>query len=504
VTTIVLHKKNERILKVEADPEILMEMQEAFAFFAKGYKFHPSFRNRYWDGRIRLLDLQTNEIPSGLFEEIKAFADESGYDVEIKHDSYYGYAGATQAMELYEFEEFVNGLDIRDETGGKIEPYDYQVNAAWSAVNKRGGLFLSPTASGKSLIIYIVMRWYLENRDDNALIIVPTTMLLNQMYNDFDAYSAHDDEWNAVDHVHRIVPGADKAVRGKRVTISCWQSLYKQPRNFFQNFKLIVGDEAHNCQAKSLTGMLGKCTETEFLIGTTGTLDGTKVHKMTLMGYFGSVVNVTKTKKLMAEGRVSQMKALVVMLKYSDEDRRGFPKKSWNEEISFIENNLRRNRFVRNLALAQDGTTLVLFEHIAHGKELFEMINDKSHSKQNVYYVDGSVKPDEKEAIRKAGDSEKGCIIVASYKTFSTGINIKNIRAVITASPIGKSVVRVLQSIGRGLRVSADGREFIWYDLVDDLHWKSKKNYCLIHAADRIKIYATEHFKYQIVEAKIT
>jgi len=498
---IIITKKNNRYLKIQASPDIMMDMQETFSFFTKGYKFHPSFKARLWDGRIRLLNYRTGEIYSGLLSDIKKFAEESGYSISMEHSDYYGYPGETVDLTFDTFQEFVDGLDIRSD-GEKITPYDYQIEAAYTAINERGALLLSPTASGKSLVIYMMIRWYMVNRDKKALIIVPTTGLLAQMYNDFDDYSSHD-EWDVEDHMHKIVPGADKKT-DKTISVSCWQSLFKLKGDFLSQYGMIIGDEAHGFAAKSVMSMMDKATETEFTIGTTGTLDGTKVHHMTMTGIFGKVKNVISTKQLIDDGRVSDVTPYVVTLKYNETERKSFPKKSYHEEIKFIEEHVRRNRFVRNLALKQDGITLVLFEHKAHGKILYEMIKENAHDSQTIYHVDGDVKAAERERIRKSANTKKGCIIVASYKTFSTGINIKNIRSIITAGPIGKSVIRVLQSLGRGLRLSDDGKGLLWFDLVDDLHWRSKKNYSLKHAADRIEIYAKQKFKYKIVEAIIS
>lgn len=94
------------------------------------------------------------------------------------------------------------------------------------------------------------------------------------------------------------------------------------------------------------------------------------------------------------------------------------------------------------------------------------------------------------------------CIIVASLGTFSTGINIRNIHSIIFASP-SKSQIRVLQSIGRGLRKTDDDKPTTIYDLADDLHWKAKRNYTLDHAAERLKIYSKERFDFNIREIEL-
>ena len=209
----------------------------------------------------------------------------------------------------------------------------------------------------------------------------------------------------------------------------------------------------------------------------------------------------------MDEGALSELNINVLLMKYSEEHRRGFTKKKYQEEIDWIVTHQPRNNFIRNLAIDQDGNTLVLFQYVEkHGVPLYESIlaklNEKRASKRKVFFVAGSTDVDDREAIRQITEKEKDAIIVASLGTFSTGVNIRNIHNIIFASP-SKSQIRILQSIGRGLRKSDDGRATKLYDIADDLHWKSNKNYTLNHAAERIKIYTKEKFDYKIYEIEI-
>jgi superfamily II DNA or RNA helicase len=119
-----------------------------------------------------------------------------------------------------------------------------------------------------------------------------------------------------------------------------------------------------------------------------------------------------------------------------------------------------------------------------------------------VFFVSGETDTSDREAIRKIVEGQKNAIIVASLGTFSTGINIRNLHNIIFASP-SKSQIRVLQSIGRGLRKSDDGSIAKLYDFADDLHWKGRKNYTLEHSAERIKMYAKQEFNYKIYEVDL-
>jgi superfamily II DNA or RNA helicase len=266
---------------------------------------------------------------------------------------------------------------------------------------------------------------------------------------------------------------------------------------------MVIGDEAHNFKAKSLTAILEKCINAKYRIGTTGTLDGTQTHQLVLEGLFGPVHQVTTTKKLIDAQSLSELDINVLILKYNDELCRAMAKASYQQELDFIVQYEARNNFITNLALDQTGNTLVLFNYVdKHGKPLHSLLQKKIKKDRKLFYVSGETDVDTRESVREITEKEKDAIIVASLGTFSTGINIRNLHNIIFASP-SKSQIRVLQSIGRGLRKSEDGRGTKLYDIADDLHWKNKKNYTLQHAAERIKIYAKEKFTYKLYDINI-
>lgn len=286
------------------------------------------------------------------------------------------------------------------------------------------------------------------------------------------------------------------------VTISTWQSVYTLPKQFFQDFKVIYGDEAHLFKAKSLVSILHKMTETPYRYGTTGTLDGTKTHKLVLEGLFGPVYKVTTTKELMDKGQLANLKIFSLVLNYEDEIKKANKDNKYPEEMDFLVQHQPRNRFIRNLALDQKGNTLVLFQFVEkHGKILFDMIHDKD-SARKVFFVYGGTDTEQREQIRKITEGEDDAIIIASYGTFSAGINIVNLHNIIFASP-SKSRIRNLQSIGRGLRRNKQKVECKLYDIGDDLTWKGRKNYTLLHMIERLKIYNDEHLDYTLVKVSL-
>ena len=240
-----------------------------------------------------------------------------------------------------------------------------------------------------------------------------------------------------------------------------------------------------------------------YRVGTTGTLDGLQTHKLILEGIFGAVHKVTTTRNLIKNNQLADLDITVITLSYPDEVRKGAKGFTYQDEMDFITQYRGRNIFIRNLALSQTGNTLVLFQYVEkHGKALFADIKEKAHDKRKVFFVSGQTETDDREEVRRITELEKDAIIVASYGTFSTGINIRNLHNIIFASP-SKSRIRNLQSIGRGLRTSESKDRCKLFDIGDDLSWKTKKNFTLTHLAERIKIYNEEHFDYKLVKVNI-
>ena len=486
-------KKNDVHLKVECDPAIAQELHSHFSFEVPGAKFHPMYRNRVWDGQVHLFSLFTNEVYVGLKPYVEYFAKENDYTVD---DSEFVVTADKTSRE--NVKQFIDSLKLSSNQK-KIEVRDYQLEAIYNGINDGRRLLLSPTGSGKSLIIYVLLRWH-EQFGRRQLIIVPTTSLVEQLYSDFQDYS-HFNGWKASYNCYRIYGTVDKQ-NDMPITISTWQSIYKLPRQYFKDYKAVYGDECHLFKAKSLTTIMHKCVSTPYRVGTTGTLDGTKTHKLVLEGLFGKVFKTTTTKKLIESKQLADLKIFTILLRYPEEERRDNKNNTYQEEMDFIVQHYPRNKFIRNLALDQKGNSLVLFQYVEkHGKTLYDMILQKA-SDRKVFFIYGGTETQQREKARKVTEGETNAIIIASFGTFSTGINIRNLHNIIFASP-SKSRIRNLQSIGRGLRVGDNKTKCNLYDIGDDLSWKSRKNYTLLHMIERIKIYADEDFDYNTVEVKL-
>ena len=473
---LYIEKVNEVYNKVKTDDRgIAEELSAYFTFKVPGYQFMPAYRNKFWDGQIRLYNTSTQMLYSGLNNYVIMFAKERGYEVEFEYDNSADNYSVAEAKKFVEEEKFT------------MVPRDYQLEAYVDAIRYKRGLFISPTASGKSFIIYMIMRKLLRQ----TLIVVPTTTLVHQMYSDFEDYG-----FNSEKYCHKIFSGKDKNT-DKPVVITTWQSIYKLRKDWFKKFDVVIGDEAHLFKAKSLTSILEKMEDTEYRFGFTGTLDGTQTHKLVLEGLFGPAQKVITTKELMDSGTLADFKIKILALKYHDEIRKIVSKMDYQAEMDFLVSHEGRNKFIKNLALSLEGNTLLLFQYVEkHGKILEEMIKEEAGDRK-VFFIHGGVKGEERDDIRGIVEKENGAIIVASYGTFSTGVNIKNLHSIIFASP-SKSKIRNLQSIGRGLRKSDTKDSAMLYDIADDLSWKSTSNFTLKHLMERVKIYDEEKFDYKL------
>jgi superfamily II DNA or RNA helicase len=479
---LIIQKKNEIYLKIEAEPHIHQELFDYFTFEVPGAKFMPQYRNKYWDGKIHLYSNHTGEIYAGLLDKVVSWAKKSDYKVEFKHNKFYG--------DPFEENENISKEGVKDYINSicKYSPRDYQIDGVYDALKYNRKLLISPTGSGKSLMIYSLVRYYTD-KDLNTLIIVPTTSLVSQIYKDFEDYG-----WDVNENCHQIYSGKEKQT-DKSVTISTWQSLYKMDRKFFNTFDTVIIDECHLARSKSITGIMTKMDNTKYRYGFTGTLDGSQTHKWVLEGLFGPSYKVTHTKELIEKGHLSKLDIKVLLLKHN-------PQKfdEYEEEIQYLITHEKRNKFIKNLTLDLKGNSLVLFNRVeTHGQPLYELINSSASDERKIFFVHGGVDAEEREQVRAITEKENNAIIVASYGTFSTGINIKNLHNVVFASP-SKSRVRNLQSIGRVLRTSESKTKAILYDIADDTTYKSKKNYTLNHLVERIRIYNEEKFNYEIIQ----
>ena len=484
-TDLVISKSNEVFLKINTEPHIEYELRDHFKFEVPNAKFMPQYRGRNWNGEIHLYDMRSKQIYVGLLDKIVNFCKQYGYSYKFENNKFYGTP--------YEENDGISYEGVKDYMSSicSHSPRKYQIEGVFDALKHNRKLLISPTASGKSLMIYSLVRYYVD-KGQKILLVVPTTSLVEQMYKDFLDYG-----WDADSYCHRIYSGRDKSNEAP-VTITTWQSVYKLERSFFEEYNVIIGDEAHLFKSKSLIQIMTKLHHAKYRFGFTGTLDGTQTHKWVLEGLFGPSYKVTRTDELMQQGHLSQLDIQCLVLKHSPQTF-----DTYEDEIQYLISHEQRNNFIKNLSLDLKGNKLVLFQRVeSHGAVLYEKINKNKGENRKVFFIHGGVDAEERELVREITERENNAIIVAYYGTFSTGINIKNLHNVIFASP-SKSRIRNLQSIGRVLRKGKDKVKATLYDISDDCSTKSRKNYTLNHFIERIKIYNEEKFNYDIITIQL-
>jgi len=478
---LIIQKSNEVYLKIQCEPHIEYELRDYFEFEVPNAKFMPQYRGRNWNGEIHLFDMRSKQLYVGLLDKLISFCENYNYNYKFEENKFYGMP--------FEVNDGISYEGVKDYMTSicSHSPRQYQIEGVYDALRHNRKLLISPTASGKSLMIYSIVRYYV-GKGQKILLVVPTTSLVEQMYKDFQDYG-----WDADSYCHKIYSGREKT-NEHPVTITTWQSVYKLERSFFEDYNVIIGDEAHLFKSKSLIEIMTKLHHAKYRFGFTGTLDGTQTHKWVLEGLFGPSYKIVRTSELMEKGHVSKLDIRCLVLKHT-------PKifATYEDEVQFIISHNKRNNFIKNLALDLKGNTLILFSRVeTHGKPLYELIDSYKKKNRKVFFIHGGVDTEERELVREITEREDDAIIVASYGVFSTGINIRNLHNVIFASP-SKSRIRNLQSIGRVLRKGKNKTKAMLYDISDDCTYNSKKNYTLNHLIERIKIYNEEKFNYEII-----
>ena len=488
---ITIHKINETFIKLSSDDiddmDVLAELDKSLTFVVDGYKFMPAYKMGFWDGKIRLFDMKTGKVYFGLLNRVTEFLNERNItfkkDLSIKNNH----------VTREEIEKFIDDLDV-GVNGTKLDVREYQKDTIEKCINQERLLFTVPTSGGKSFIAYVNTMWHLC-QDRKVLCVVPTVDLVNQLFDDFKDYSKQNG-YDVEKNMHKISAGASKIVDDYEIVVTTWQSIYKESAQWLNQFDVIIGDEAHLFNAKSLTSILEKATKIKYRIGMTGTLADAKVNKLVLEGLFGGIYNATTTKKLMDDGHISNLKIYGMVLNHDDDTKKLLKKASYDDEIKFLNQNKKRNRFIVNLASSLSGTTLVLFNLVEkHGRGLYDDFV-KHNPDKDAYFLSGDSDKDERAQV-KIDAKKKDIVIFASYKLYSTGISIPTIKNIIFCQGT-KSKIRVSQSIGRGLRLHESKTHAKLFDIADDLSNKNYVNHSMRHFKERLELYNREGFDYTI------
>jgi superfamily II DNA or RNA helicase len=474
---------------VYCDEEQQLELTEYFATRVPGFQFHPKFKARIWDGYYRFYTSYRGTLPLGLLYLARKFVIDNGYTSNV--DDVLA-AQVDSSLSHEQAKQFISTVKLNPQ----FVVRDYQLESISSSLRFRRGIILSPTGSGKSLVIYLIIRYLLDVKHQRVLLIVPNISLVEQMWSDFEEYG-----WKERDKRSSILYSG-KEMQTKELLISTWQSVYKRPPEFFESFGALLLDECHTvAKSVSIAELCKKCVNANYRVGFTGTLPPERIDHLTVQSYLGPQLFSSTSSEMIDKGILSQAVVASLILRYPEHIVEEMKRTSYEEEEQFVTSTpLRMQVFDFIFSHTPKGENfLVLCQKIEHLKAIEKYLETKLSDEYSLYVIYGEVSAKEREAIRKLTDERSNVIIIGTHATMSTGINIKRLHNVIFASSY-KSKVKVLQSVGRGLRLHSSKERLILWDVVDDLSWMStrgtkKRNYLLHHFSERVRFYKEQGFR---------
>lgn len=452
------------ILNIKIDDvefEILKSIDEYFTASVPNAHFMPQVRAGIWNGKVNLFNLQQQSLPYGLLGDLLK------YVKKMYPNEYIGINSNVKGL--------YRGVEVIPNYNLTRFPYYYQKDCVEAALKYSKGIIRSATSSGKSLIISYIIKTLMENKlTKHSLIVVPTVALVSQFTSDMIEYGI-DKEL-----IGNVYEGHDDF--DKDIVISTWQSLMKNHK-FLPNYTCVIWDEVHLIKSTELTKIAKKATHATYRLGFTGTLPSDRLDMLNIKSYLGPVIREYGSGQLSEEGYISKANINVVHYNHGED----FPGE-YNEIKEMAFQNKSRLKLLSEIAISVDSNILILVGLVEkEGQVLLDYIKNKT--KKTTVFLSGKDKVEDREYWRKECGTRKDIILIATYGIFSTGINIPSLKYVILGSPF-KSEIRVLQSIGRALRLHADKENgAIIYDIIDDCKYLDK------HGLKRLKYYKNEGFK---------
>lgn len=496
---IIIHKKNHATVTIECNEVIASELYQYFSAYATNYKFSPKYKAKIWDGKIRFFKFATNELPIGLVYKIYEFAEKGKYTIECKYQRH-------NKLSRKDLEDFVKTLNLPADR--QLRPYQFE--AIYGALCEKTLNVLISTAGGKSLVIYVICRLMMLQKK-KVILICSKTSLVEQMFNDFIDYN-----FDAERYCHRIYAG-QKKFYDSPIIISTWQSLISpkvKSDNPYEDFGCLICDEVHEAAADagSIQNLAKFCVNAEYRYGFSGTYpEATTAEWYSITGAFGRIQEFATYKYLQENNYIAQLKMFSMVLQYDKpfckELYEKYDKDHQNQS-DMIYKHEGRNKFILKLVDSLKGNTLILFtKKEKHGYILYDYFKQRFPDRE-IFYIDGDVPLDEREDVRKQLEAKQDVIVLATYGTLAAGWNVKNLMNIVFASGY-KSRIKVLQSIGRGLRLHKDKDFARMFDIVDDARYVDKdndinfKNYSLNHYKVRKQFYDKENWNVKVQKFKV-
>ncbi len=505
---VTIEKINESAYKVISETQLYLdEIRQLCSAKIPNAQFLPAVRMGYSDG-VKYFYKDFNDyliVPKGFIKNIVKRLNDK-YKLNISFDD------NIEKVSKEQFDRFVKNINL------PFEPYDFQLKAAFDSINSGNKICVMATGSGKSLTIYILCRWFLEkykNTEEKILLIVPSIVLLNQMYSDFKDYGFNDLDL----FIDRL--GGDFKIKQfvKKINISTWQSLYKNV-DLFKDISVIIEDECHMAASDVHEKIIyPSAVNAKYRFGFTGTLPQSYCDKLSLMAVLGNAETYVTPRELIDKGLATEMEIKAIILKYNDETSSIIKTiRNYQQEMSFFLDIEERTDKIAKLIVkvSEKGNTIALFTRVTNGEILakkvcklkygvdVEISELRKINKYNIFFVSGETKASDREAIRQIMENCDDAIIFGTTSIMSTGVNIRKLKSLVNTMP-GKSYIKINQSIGRMLRKHETKNNIVYlFDIVDDGRGKhSKKNYMFKHYEERLKFYRENSYYIDEIVVKV-
>lgn len=493
-------------------------------FHAKNYRFDKRFKLGIWDGKVHFYG-DDRFVPIGLWREVYKCCQECGYQLNILNPQDFPLNRNITSGDMAAFADTFFKYHRTKDNSGPFTPRGYQTEAAFNILKNRYCNTEIATSGGKSVTFAMVVFYMLRYVDPDArfLLVVPTSTLVRQFYDDIIDYNYgfHNENPDPLnirleeimsDKPRRLAPGEPLP----HVYIGTYQSLCKYPSEWFAQFTGVCFDEAHGAKSSSVQKIGNNCIPHTYIrCGMSGTFpEEDSAELMAIYSITGPIITKIKAKKLMDSGAITQVKIKRVLIDHNDRDfhervntiRKGDGKKAFDIEVAYIQDSMLRLNLVYKICDAAKTNTLVLFKNIEYGKRIFDKLSELGlDNKKRVYYIDGNTKEDERGAIKQQMElTDVPAILVASYGTLSTGVSINAIQNVVLADSY-KSYQKVIQAIGRALRLHKLKAMAYIFDLCDRFTFDKniKDNALFVHAKERKKMYDREEYPYEDVLVRL-
>lgn len=467
---------NYSTIQIEAPDYIINHLSKKIGWQTPGYKFTKAYKNFGWNGWSSYITGK-GKAPYGCIEAIigvikRDFKEPVHIDEELIN-------------KIYDY-SFIDNINLKINTEN-ISLRQHQKDAFLWAVQHNRSVLVLPTSAGKTLITFLLCKYYLQN-DIKILIIVPTVSLVDQGISDFYSYGYKG-------NINGIYSGKEKI--SSDVTFTTYQSLIKYP-HLLKEYQALIIDEVHKAKAATLKKLIKMSDTIRFQHGLTGTLKSDSEEYFVASAFIGLPKIITTTSELINKNIIAKLNVYIYRFLYKNIKEEEKPA-TYIEEKRFYNNNIKRNDKILEIAVNENKTGIIAVNEIEHCQYLFDRCKEL-YPDRNVYQIRGGINQRNDEyyktldELKPLIEQEDKAILIVGLKVFSTGISLKNIYFGIMAVST-KSYVTIIQTIGRGLRVNSIKKDFKFIDILDDIRKDEfDETYSFNHYLERIRYYNEQNF----------